>query len=105
MISVSQPQDEGQKEVESTSHAPFPAMLYEVPVIVSATKDQVSFVKANGIGYVLEDYSPNGLKELILSLDITARDSLVQNMKKIKNDICWENQEEKLVSIYNSILI
>lgn len=83
----------------------FEYTMYEVPVIVSATKDQVSFVKANGIGYVLEDYSPNGLKELILSLDITARDSLVQNMKKIKNDICWENQEEKLVSIYNSILI
>lgn len=83
----------------------FEYTMYEVPVIVSATKDQVSFVKANGIGYVLEDYSPNGLKELILSLDITARDSLVQNMKKIKNDICWEKQEEKLVNIYNSILI
>lgn len=83
----------------------FEYTMYEVPVIVSDTKDQTSFIKKNNIGYVLKDYTPSGLKELILSVDITERESLIQNMKKIKTDICWEKQEEKLVNIYISILI
>lgn len=83
----------------------FEYTMYEVPVIVSNTKDQSTFIRKNRIGYVLEDYTPNGLKQLILSVDISEREVLVQNMKKIKTDICWENQEEKLVGIYNSILV
>ena len=64
----------------------FEYTMYEVPVIVSNTKDQSLFIKKNNIGYVLEDYTSGGLKEMILSINFTDRESLVQNMKKIKRD-------------------
>lgn len=82
----------------------FEYTMYEVPVIVSYTKDQASFVKTNKIGYVLQDYTSNGLKELILSIDVNVREEFIQNMRTIRGDICWDSQEKKLIDIYEKIL-
>lgn len=78
----------------------FEYTLFEVPVIVSNTLDQSKFVLENKIGYVLEDYSVEGLNDLITNIDLTQIDTFKTNMHNIKRTICWENQEKKLISQY-----
>lgn len=78
----------------------FEYIMFEVPVIVSNTIDQSDFVTTNEIGYVLQNYTVTDLKELILSLDNSKYYFFQNNMKKIKTNICWESQEERLLKIY-----
>lgn len=78
----------------------FEYTMFEVPIIVSNTIDQSMFVRENQIGYVLGDYSEQGLSDLIHSLKAEERLQMKQRMKSLGKKISWECQEDKLIKIY-----
>lgn len=80
----------------------FEYTMFEVPVIVSNTMDQVHFVSENNIGYILNSFSSESLKELILSIDYNNIGIFKENMKKIRKKYSWDTQEDKLFEVYDN---
>lgn len=78
----------------------FEYIMYGVPVIGFNTKDQAEFIRQHNVGYVLENYDINSLKELILSIDFKNHSYLKENVRKIRKDISWDSMEKQLLSIY-----
>jgi len=81
----------------------FEYIMYQIPVIVSNVKDQAAFVNNNNVGYVLNEYNDDSLAELINTIDYSKYDELIINIKKIKNNISWNNQEKKYCDIYKKL--
>jgi glycosyltransferase involved in cell wall biosynthesis len=81
----------------------FEYIMYEIPVIVSNTKDQAEFVKKNNIGYVLENDDKDTFISLLNSINNLKYNEMLENVHVIKKAISWDSQEEKLLSIYYNL--
>jgi len=81
----------------------FEYIMVGLPVIVSNLPEMAKVVKEYNIGVVAKEHSIDGLKEAIVEATNLNRDSISQNIKKVKEIYNWEKQEERLLGVYNGL--
>ena len=82
----------------------FEYAMADLHVIVSNLKEMSEFVKKNQMGAVVEVYTASSLNETIERLLRMNLVVLKHNAKKAALDNSWENQEEKMQTIYQKLL-
>jgi glycosyltransferase involved in cell wall biosynthesis len=73
-----------------------------VPVLVSPLPEMKNIVEKYNVGEMIEDHDPMHLAKQIDEL-LSHKDRLCQfqeNLKTAAKDLCWENEEPKLMNIY-----
>jgi glycosyltransferase involved in cell wall biosynthesis len=77
-----------------------------IPVLVSDMPEMSSIVKKYNIGKSIQTNDPLELaatmNEMLFSFNL--REIWKQNLEKAANELCWENEESKLVEIYKSVI-
>ena len=109
VIKVSASADIGLSLVENTCLSHFysmPNKVFEylfsgIPVVVSDMAETSSLVKKYDVGEVLAHVSPETLRASLLSMD--AKKNHVPNIKSLISDMSWERQEEKMLSVYETL--
>jgi glycosyltransferase involved in cell wall biosynthesis len=73
-----------------------------VPVLVSPLPEMIAILGKYRIGETIDRHDPRYLAEKFdAMLEDTATLSLYQNnLEKAAHDLCWENEEKELISIY-----
>ena len=110
VISYTSGADIGISYIENTSlsyYFSMPNKIFEylfssLPVITSNMLESSKFVRSNSIGCVVED--GRELLDLVENLNREQIVTLKDNIPKIIQDISWDNQEDKIESVYKSIL-
>lgn len=75
-----------------------------LPVLVSNMKDMSELVRANKMGAVISDFSPDGINQaldLFLQQDLTA---MKANAYQTACNNSWEVQEQKMLNCYKELL-
>ncbi len=81
----------------------FEYLMAELPVIVSNLPEMKHFVETKGVGLVVDTNSAEGLvKSIQVALNID-RESLLKNIKSVKEHFHWEAQEQVLLELYRGI--
>jgi glycosyltransferase involved in cell wall biosynthesis len=77
-----------------------------VPVLASPLVEIKAALEKYNAGVFIENHSPEHIAEKINALihDEPLLKSLKENAKKAALEFCWENEEEKLISIYKAFL-
>ena len=79
----------------------------EVPVIATDFPEISKIVKQYSVGELVTDNSPQNLAKVIndalIKWENINKEEKHQIFAKAKADLCWENEEIKLLSIFNSI--
>lgn len=75
------------------------------PVVSSNLPEVAKVVKQYGVGCVAENHEPVYLAGLIRNIlaDSVARDNYAKNCRLAAEELCWENEQQKLLDIYGSI--
>ncbi|MBN2487354.1 MAG: glycosyltransferase [Bacteroidales bacterium] len=73
-----------------------------IPVIVSDLPEMKALVENYGVGLVLKQRTPEELANCIklLVADREFHSALSQNLDNAAKELCWQNEEQKLLSIY-----
>lgn len=76
-----------------------------VPVLASALPEMSIILNAYNIGVLAENHNPTYLAEKLNFIlnDTESRKIWKENLIFAKRDLCWENEEQKLESIYKSV--
>lgn len=77
----------------------FEYIMANLPIIVSNLKEMKKIVKSNKLGIILKK---NNTRSIIEAVNKILKTSF-NNTEKIKKIYCWENQEKKLLTIYNNL--
>ena len=74
----------------------------EKPVLVSNVPEMAAIVQKYGCGEVVTNREPQALATQIVQMcnDASLLDKYKVNSKKAAQELCWENQEEKLLQVY-----
>ena len=72
-----------------------------VPVLVSDLPEMRGLVSHYKIGRVLKSRSPKNVASQINDM-LDKKDLFYNSLMKAKNELCWENEEKKLVSLFKS---
>lgn len=80
----------------------FEYLMADLPVIVSDFIEMGEFVKTNGIGVVCEWDDIDSICQAIKEIAGQDIEKFKTNVKKVKKEYCWENQEEKLFEAYKN---
>jgi glycosyltransferase involved in cell wall biosynthesis len=77
----------------------------QIPVIVSNLPEMRSLVEKYGVGEILTERTPEKLAYQIQQVIENEQKMLVykENLKKAANELCWEAEEKKLLSIFESV--
>lgn len=72
----------------------------EVPILVSDLSEMKQIVLNFGVGEIVTERSPKVLANQITNL---LEKDFSNELKKAKKELIWENQEEKLLTIFNNL--
>ena len=75
-----------------------------IPMVVSDLPEMRRLTEEFECGLVCEQLSPAGIRtalDSLISMDLSA---LAQNARRLAKEHCWENQEKKLIDLYQSLL-
>jgi glycosyltransferase involved in cell wall biosynthesis len=75
----------------------------EVPVVASHFPDLEHIVNSNKIGLVCDMSKPGEITRAVNQV-LQNHSTYVNQIRKIKNKYCWENESEKLKKIYQKII-
>jgi len=75
------------------------------PVVSSNLPEVAKVVKQYGVGCVAESHDPVYLAGLIRNMltDSVAKENYATNCRLAAEELCWENEQQKLLDIYGSI--
>ncbi len=93
-------------------HYALPNKLFDyiqarVPVIVANLPEMKNIVDNYKVGYTITERSPIILASRIkqvLNMPVEQAELMEQNLEKAAQLLCWENESEKLLQIYSSII-
>ncbi|MCB9202395.1 MAG: glycosyltransferase [Flavobacteriales bacterium] len=72
----------------------------EIPILGTYMPEIKSIIEDNDIGICIKNHDIKEIESKIKELLSTDKINYLQNLKKAKQKYCWENQEEKLLSIF-----
>ncbi|MDZ4824035.1 MAG: glycosyltransferase [Flavobacteriales bacterium] len=75
----------------------------EVPILTNNLYECKRIVAGENLGVVIEEYTSPKLKDAIRKIVSVPREQFVVNLKRIKKDYCWENEEKKLIHLYRNL--
>jgi hypothetical protein len=75
--------------------------MSEITLLVSNLPDMASIVTKQEIGLVVEEENANALMDTIMKAGMLDKNKLKDNLKNIKKEFCWENQEEKFLNLFS----
>ncbi len=81
----------------------FEYFIAHIPVISYDLHDVSSIIEKNQIGLILKDESEESLINLINNIDDLLRTIKYENFSVVNKEYNWENQEKKLVKLYNTL--
>jgi glycosyltransferase involved in cell wall biosynthesis len=81
----------------------FEYFIAHVPVISYDLHDVSPIIEKNKIGLILKDQSEESLINLIENIEEYSKDIKTENFSVINKEYNWENQEKKLVKLYESL--
>ncbi len=81
----------------------FDYVLGGLPVVVSNLKEMSSFVKDNGVGYVINPEDQEMVVNLLQKINKNTKKQFIPNLIKTSKKYCWEEQEKVLLKLYNSL--
>lgn len=78
----------------------------EVPILVSDLPEMKSIVEKYQVGEVASERNPEVMASIIKEMlhNQAKRDRWKVNLKKAANELCWENEQEKLIQVYKDFL-
>jgi len=83
----------------------FEYYMVDIPVIVSGVQELKRFVVDNQTGFVIEDIFNKEEFDKLFPTIIKEYKSKLENIKKVKNIYNWQNQEKKLLEIYETLIV
>ena len=83
----------------------FEYIMAEVPLIVSNLPEMSKVVKDNEIGVVLEEETIHGVTEAIKKAVALDKKAINGNLKKVKQNYNWEEQEKILLKVYKELSV
>ena len=109
VVKVSASADMGLSLVEDTCLSHFYSMPNKVfeylfaglPVVVSNMAETALLVQKYDVGEVLADPTPQTLRASLLAVD--AARNYNHRMKSLIRGMCWQRQEEKMLSVYENL--
>lgn len=77
-----------------------------IPVLVSDLPEMLSIVKKYNIGLYTDSTNPYNIAELMTTIleDEDKRNEWMKGLETAAQELCWENEENKLTAIYNRVL-
>jgi len=103
-IGLSLEEDLGENYRVATPNKLFDYIQALVPVIVSDLPGLRFILEQHKVGFILKERTANGLSHLIKSLENIEKYRFFQlNCQKAAKIYCWENQEKKLLNIYENL--
>jgi glycosyltransferase involved in cell wall biosynthesis len=81
----------------------FEYMMAGLPVIVSDLPEMKKIIEVFNVGVVLHENSINGMKDAIGELGKLDKYVLKENLEQVKYQYNWEEQEKKLLKVYNAL--
>ena len=81
----------------------FEYMMAGLPVIVSDLPEMKKIIEVFNVGVVLHENSINGMKDAIGELEKLDKYVLKENLEQVKYQYNWEEQEKKLLKVYNAL--
>lgn len=81
----------------------FEYIMAGIPIIATDLFEMGRIVRAEKIGYLIENNSANCIKQVIDKISIKDLDSYSEQLKQASLKYCWSNQEEALISTYTSL--
>ena len=77
----------------------------QIPVLVSDMPEMVAIVKNYGVGRIVNSVNPKELAEVFNEMlnDESMKKQWKINLAKAAMELCWENEEQKLLDIYRNI--
>jgi glycosyltransferase involved in cell wall biosynthesis len=73
----------------------------EVPILVSDLPEMKQVVLKYNVGEIVTNRNP---KELAIQIEMLLEKDFSSELKKAKNELIWENQEERIVEFFNKIV-
>ena len=76
----------------------------KVPVLVSNFPEMKKIIESYNVGEIIENHSENELSEKISTILKNGKLFYSENLEKAANDLCWENEEPKLLNLYEKVV-
>ena len=74
----------------------------EIPVLGTYLPENKYIIEKYQVGTFIENHSIEEITDKINYLLNVDKTSFINNLKVAKKELCWENQEEKLIDWFNS---
>ena len=75
----------------------------EIPVLGTNLPEIQNLVKKYEIGEIIDEHSPQNIAEKLQKLLEKGKDFYKNQLKTAKNELCWEAEEPKLLSLFHPI--
>ena len=77
-----------------------------IPVLVSDFPEMAKIVKEYDVGLTTKTFDPEELADLFVEMisNKEKRNIWKQNTKSASKELCWENEEKKLLAIYSEVI-
>ena len=77
-----------------------------VPVLASNLPEIAQIINKYNIGIIIDEVSPEIIAEKITEMinDTIKYNKWKENLKTAANELCWENEEQKLIKVYKSLV-
>jgi glycosyltransferase involved in cell wall biosynthesis len=75
----------------------------QIPVLVSNLDEMKQIVLKYKVGEIIIDKKPKALAKQIYAILLNGKYYYSQQLKKASKDLCWENEEKKLIEIFEKI--
>jgi glycosyltransferase involved in cell wall biosynthesis len=75
----------------------------EIPILTNNLFDCRNMVEGYKLGVVAEEYSREALVKAVDEISHLPKSHFVPNLKKMKDEFCWEKEEKKLIALYASV--
>jgi len=83
----------------------FEYYMVDMPIVVSGLKELKRFIVDNKTGFVIDDiFNQEGFDKLFPTI-IKEYKNRCENLKRVKNIYNWQNQERKLLKVYEELII
>lgn len=76
----------------------------EIPIICSNFPEMKKIIKKYNVGKTINTKSPKEIATQIHNfLETKSTEKLTKNLKIAKKELCWQNEEQKIIEIFNKI--
>jgi len=83
----------------------FEYYMVDIPIVVSGLQELKRFIVDNKTGFVIEDIFNQEEFDKLFPIIIKEYKSRYKNLKRVKNIHNWQNQEKKLLKVYDELMI